>query len=186
MYRPLFGSYGRNFRFDPRGVYTYNNIQVGDDISLGQRPVLIATRSKIVLGSKVMFGPSVTIIGGNHTTSYVGRFMSDIQETDKLPEDDSDVVIQDDVWVGAGAIILHGVTIGRGSIIAAGAVVTRSIPPYAVVAGVPARVLKFRWDVESILVHEGALYPMDKRFAREDLERWQRALVMSPKICRNE
>ena len=66
LYRPLFGSYGRNFHFDPDGLYTYSNIFVGDDVSLGWRPTLIAALSEIRIGNKVMFGPNVTIVGGGH------------------------------------------------------------------------------------------------------------------------
>lgn len=168
LYRPLFGSHGRNFRFDPHGSYTYSNIHVGDDVSLGWRPILMAALSEIRIGSKVMFGPQVVIIGGGHNTSVLEQFMSDISE--KRPEDDRGVVIEDDVWVGARAMILRGAVIGRGSIIGAGAVVTKRVPPYAVVAGVPARVVKFRWDVNTILQHEAALYPPERRLTREALE----------------
>jgi acetyltransferase-like isoleucine patch superfamily enzyme len=58
--------------------------------------------------------------------------MKELKETDKLPENDKDVIIEDDVWVGTGAIILKGVTIGEGSVIAAGAVVTKDVPPYTI------------------------------------------------------
>jgi maltose O-acetyltransferase len=165
LYRPLFGSYGRNFRFDPLGYYTYANVHVGDDVALGWRPVLMAALSEIRIGNRVMFGPQVAVIGGRHNTSVVGRFMIDV--TEKRPEDDLGVVIQDDVWVGARAIILRGVVIGRGSIVGAGALVTKSVPPYAIVVGVPARVVRFRWDVETILEHEAALYPPEKRLTRD-------------------
>lgn len=94
-----------------------------------------------------------------------------IDVKDKRPEDDQPVVIEEDVWVGARAMILKGVRIGRGAIIAAGAVVTRSVPPYAVAGGVPARVIKFRWPVDEILRHETALYPPKSRLSREDLDR---------------
>jgi len=163
-----FARHGSDFSFDPAGYYSYENIQAGDCVHLGRGAVLMAGRSKIRIGRKVMFGPEVAIIAGNHNTSEVGRFMYDVEE--KRPEDDRDVVIEDDVWVGARAVVLQGVTIGRGAVVAAGAVVARSVPPYAIVAGVPARVLRFRWDVETILAHEARLYPVEQRLGRACLE----------------
>lgn len=167
LYRPLFASYGHNFRFDPYGSYNFSNISVGDDVSVGMQPILMASDSRITIGDKVMFGPQVAVIGGNHNTSIVGQFMSDVKE--KRPQDDCGVVIEDDVWVGSRALILQGVVVGRGSIVGAGAVVTKSVPPYAIVAGVPARVVKFRWDVDTILRHEAALYPPERRLTRDAL-----------------
>ena len=176
--RPLFGSHGKNFTFDPDGFYSFQNIHTGDDVSLGARPTMVAAYSIIQIGNKVMFGPEVTIRGGNHRTDLIGRFMTDYLLEEKRPSDDQGVIIEDDVWVGTRAIILHGVRIGRGAIVAAGAVVTKDVPPYAMVGGVPAKVLKFRWDVETILSHEVALYPPNKLLARDDLERWQKERIM--------
>lgn len=167
IYRPLFESHGCNFFFDPNGVYSFSNISVGNDVNLGYRPILLAAKSKIVLGNKVMFGPNVTLVGGGHNTSIIGKFMIDVQ--DKRPEDDLGVIIEDDVWVGARAIILRGVKIGRGSIVAAGAVVTKNVPPYSIVGGAPSRVIKFRWEVDEILKHEEALYPIDQRYSKLEI-----------------
>lgn len=172
--RPLFASYGHGFRFDPDGTYTFERIFVGDDVSLGLKPVLIASRSTIKIGNHVMFGPEVAILGGNHRTDLVGRFMKSVLEKEKKIEDDLEVIIQDDVWVGTRAIILKGVTIGRGSIIAAGAVVTKSVPPYAIAAGVPARIICFRWDIYTILDHEKRLYSPEERFSIDELKHWQK------------
>jgi len=176
-YRPLFASHGRNFRFDPAGDYSFSTIHVGHDVHLGMRPTLNATISTIRIGNKVIFGPEVIIRGGNHRTDLVGRFMSDVTEAEKRPADDLGVVIEDDVWIGTRAVILNGVTIGRGAIVGAGAVVTRNVPPYAIVGGVPARVLRFRWDVKTILRHETTLYPAEQRLEREALERWQAPIL---------
>lgn len=153
--RPLFFSYGKNFIFDPNGLYSFGTISVGDDVSIGPGATLLSTESTIKIGNKVMFGPNVTIIGGDHNTSQIGRFMYDVHE--KRPEDDLPVVIEDDVWIGCGAIILKGVTIGRGSIVAAGAVFNQDVPPYSIVGGVPARVLKYRFDEKQIREHESLL-----------------------------
>lgn len=160
LYRYRFGSRGSHFHFDPYGSYSYENIFCGDYVSLGERPRLIATRSKVIIGNHVMFASEVLIRGGNHRTDLVGRFMDTINEKEKRPEDDRDVVIEDDVWVGDRAIILHGVTIGRGAVIAAGAVVTKDVPPYAIVGGLPAKVIRYRWDTETIKKHEALLYSL--------------------------
>lgn len=154
LYRPRFAHTGVNFSFDPLGIYTYQNISVGDNVNLGYRPVLIAAKSKIVIGNQVMFGPQVTIRGGNHRVDILGRYMISIKEDEKRLEDDPGVIIEDDVWIGTRAIILAGVTIGRGAVVAAGAVVTKSVPPYAIVAGNPARLIRMRWNEQEIAEHE--------------------------------
>ncbi len=174
---PLFRRHGRRFIFDPKGNYTYRTISVGDDVSLGQRPSLIASISFITIGNKVMFGPEVVVLGGNHRYTDIGRYMKDIKNNEKGPEDDKGVFIGDDVWIGARAIILDGVNVGRGAIIAAGAVVNKDVPPYAISGGVPARVLKFRWSIEEILSHEKKLYPQSNRLTREELERWRNVII---------
>lgn len=161
--RMRFASYGHGFVFDPHGVYTFETIHIGHDVNLGYRPILMASRSKIVIGSHVMFGPEVTIRGGNHRIDVMGKFMSQVTDNEKLPENDLGVVIEDDVWIGTRAIVLGGVTIGRGAVIGAGAVVTKSIPPYAIAAGSPARVLRYRFSKENIIEHEKMLYPEETR-----------------------
>lgn len=166
---PLFAKHGRDFIFDPDGSYSFGHIEVGDDVSLGTRPVLMASLSRIVIGNHVMFGPEVVVIGGGHNATVVGRPMKAVLE--KTGNEDLGVVIEDDVWVGARAMILRGVRVGRGAIVGAGAVVTKSVPPYAIVAGSPARVLRFRWDLETILKHEAALYDEEHRLAPEELRR---------------
>lgn len=158
IYRARFARYGRNFSFDPFGVYSFESISVGDNVNLGYRPTLIAARSKIVIGDNVMFGPEVTIRGGNHRVDIVGKPMIAVSDDEKRPEDDPGVVIQDDVWVGTRAIILAGVTIGRGAVVAAGALVTKDVPQYAIVGGNPAKLIRMRWDDETIARHEKNLY----------------------------
>lgn len=112
--------------------YGAENIYVGDDVYIGPKAMFLTTEAKIIMGKKIMFGPEVAIATGNHRTDLLGRYMYDIQVEEKRPEDDQDVIIEDDVWVGMRAIILKGVTIGQGSIIGAGAVVTKDVPPYSI------------------------------------------------------
>ena len=114
-----------------------------------------------------MFGPNVTIIGGNHNTELTGRPMS-LNHT-KRPEDDLPIVIENDVWVGAGATILKGVTIRRGAIVGACAVVTKDVGPYAIVTGCPAKEVKKRAGISEIMAHEKECYPEAQRLSESEL-----------------
>lgn len=157
LFRCRFKEFGIGSSFDPFGIYSYETISVGKNSNLGYRPVLIASRSFIRIGSNVIFGPQVTIRGGNHRIDIVGRTMQSITDAEKRPEDDPGVVIEDDVWIGTRAIILAGVRVGEGAVIAAGAVVNADVPPYAIAAGVPARVIRYRWDDATIAEHKRQL-----------------------------
>jgi acetyltransferase-like isoleucine patch superfamily enzyme len=151
------GACGANVTFAPDTVFlSPGTIYIGNDVHLGSGGHFSAVNTCVHIGSKVMFGPQVGIIAGDHNTSVIGAYMKDVQE--KRPGDDQPVVIEDDVWIGFRATILKGVTVGRGSIVAAGAVVTHDVPRYAVVGGVPAAVIRMRWSEREITEHETMLY----------------------------
>ena len=98
------------------------------------------------IADKVMIACDVAFINSDdHLQDVVGRAMWNSGRGDKFK-----IKVDDDVWIGHGAIILSPAHIGRGSIVGAGTVVTKDIPPYAVVTGVPARIMKYRWDVQTI------------------------------------
>jgi len=165
--KPLFRSCGKNVRFDATGYYSFNTISIGNDVYIGKGAKFSASNTTITIGNKVMFGPNTIIRGGTHNTSMLNQFMFDTKN--KRPKDDLPIRINDDVWIGAGATILKGVTVGRGSIVAAGAVVTHDVIPYSIVAGVPAKLLKFRWTPDEIIKHELLLYPPSMRFDKKTL-----------------
>ena len=147
LLRRAFGSYGNNFIFDPNGLYSYDKIKVGNDVFIGYKAILL-TISSITIVNKFMFGPRVTILGGDYNTSVIGKHMKDIST--KLPENDQPVVIEDDVWIGANSTIMKGVRIHEGAIVAAGALVTKDVPSFAIVGGVPAKVIKYRFEKDVI------------------------------------
>jgi acetyltransferase-like isoleucine patch superfamily enzyme len=150
-----FRSCGRNVHFGRGCQFSYSTISLGHDVYIGPGATFMSALSRIEIGNKVLFGPNVTIMGGNHRTDLVGAYMYDV--TEKLPDNDRDVIIEDDVWVGCNAIILKGVRIGRGSIIGAGSVVVKSVPPYTVYVGSPGLKTKARWDAGTIADHERIL-----------------------------
>ena len=136
---------------DIRGLW---NLSIGDGTSIPKGSTIYCTDAPLTIGRKVIFGPRPTIITGDHRTDIIGKYIIDVTVQEKLPENDQPVVIEDDVWCGANVTILKGVTIGRGSVIAAGAVVTKSFPPYSIIGGVPARLLKKRFSETEIREHE--------------------------------
>ena len=146
------GGYLRPMLSDIKGLW---NLSVGDGTSIPKGSTIYCTDAPCTIGKKVLFGPNPTIITGDHRIDVIGKYIMD--STEKLPENDAPVVIEDDVWTGANVTILKGVTIGRCSVIAAGAVVTKSFPPYSIIGGVPAKVLKMRFTEEEIMEHERML-----------------------------
>ena len=165
FYKKMLRGCGSNVRFSAlTSDFTYRNLTIGNDVYIGPHALFLCTESQIFIGNKVLFGPHVTIIGGDHRITDVGRFIYDV--LDKHPEDDQDVHIEDDVWIGTNTTLLKGVTVGRGAVVAAGALVTKDVPPYAIVGGVPAKVLKYRFTPEQIQEHERQLYAEDKRMAK--------------------
>lgn len=104
---------------------------------------------KIIIKGNRAIAEHLTIHTGNHAR-VVGKFVTDITESNKPKGYDKDVIIEKDVWIGSNVTILAGVHIGRGATIAAGAVVNKDVPPYCIVGGVPAMVIKHCWTVEQM------------------------------------
>ncbi|MDR2848072.1 MAG: acyltransferase [Bacteroidales bacterium] len=121
---------------------TLNNavgdIRIGDYTRIGLGNTVIGP---VTIGNHVNIAQNVTVTGLNH------NFADTSMRIDQQGVSVNPVEISDDVWIGAGAIILPGVAIGQHSVVAAGSIVTRSVPPYSVCAGNPAKMVK-RYDVE--------------------------------------
>lgn len=145
---------GNNVVFSPaNSIFTFSNISIGNFVNIGYGADFVATKSKIIIKDNVVFGPHVSIRGGDHRFDIVGKYIIDVTDSEKKPENDADVIFEGDNWIGMNSTILKGCTIGFGSIIAAGAVVTNSVPPFAIVGGVPAKILKYRFTEEEMKEH---------------------------------
>jgi acetyltransferase-like isoleucine patch superfamily enzyme len=149
---------------NPSNIYLYQNTQLGCNSNIS------ALNAKFTIKPNCCIASGLTVYTGNHA-NVLGCFCSDIKEENKPKGYDKDVVIESDVWIGCNVTLLSGVTIGRGCTVAAGAVVNKSTPPYAVIGGVPAKFIKFKWSIDEILEHESILYPEEERFTREELEK---------------
>lgn len=136
------GVYLRPMSSDIKGLW---NLSIGDATSIPKGSTIYCTGAPCTIGKKVLFGPKPTIITGDHRTDIRDKYIIDITEEEKLPENDQPVVIEDGCWIGANVTILKGVTIGEGSVVAAGSVVTKSCEPYSIIGGIPAKVLRKRF-----------------------------------------
>jgi len=136
--RTLAESLGDNVRIN-ENVYLYNlsNLRVGSNVSIWPM-CYIECSGKVIIGNDVSIAHSVTIMSEEH--NYKDRRIP-IKDQGKAY---APVIIKDNVWIGAKATILSGVTIGSGAIVGAGAVVTKDVPENTIVAGVPARIIKTR------------------------------------------
>ena len=176
LYRSYFGYSRRSFGYigedvsltpplvitNPRNVFLYG------DNGLNNASIY-TTNAKFIMKQHSGAAEGLRVTTGNHAM-IIGRFYRTIKEDEKPKWLDKDVIVENDVWIGRNVTLLSGVTIGRGCTIAAGAVVNKSTPPYAVIGGVPAKFIKFKWSIDEILEHESILYPKEERYSREELE----------------
>ncbi len=156
-YKKRFLKCGQNVSIAPNCMIIPEHVRVGNNVSIGYGCSLMASIAYINIGDNVMISPGVVIRGGGHRTDYLGKYIIEVTDDEKLPENDQDVTIEDDVWIGQNAIILKGVTIGKGSVIGAGSVVTKSVPQYTIHVGVHSTYEKPRFTDVQIIKHEEIL-----------------------------
>lgn len=121
--------------------------------------------SKFIMKRESGAAEGLVVITSNHKQK-VGTF----RETNNDDNTYRDIIVEEDVWLGINVTLLAGAHIGRGAICGAGCVVRKKVPPYAVVIGNPARIVKFKYSVEDIIRHEEILYAPEDRIPREILE----------------
>lgn len=168
--RSKFGYIDTSVKITPPYAIHKRNTFLYEKVSIGPNSFISTPNAKVIIKSNTTIAEGLTIHTGNHAR-VIGRFVSDITDMDKPKGYDSDVIIENDVWIGSNVTLLMGVTVGRGATIAAGAVVNKDIPPYCIVGGVPAKVIKYYWTIDEILQHEKLLYEESNRYSRGELEK---------------
>ena len=144
---------GKRVIAEPNIINGIKNIIMEAPVSIGPGATIYAAGAKLIIKKHVITGPNLTVITGDH--KYIaGRWIDSVKANEKEDFYDQDVTIEEDVWIGANVTILKGVTIGRSSIIAAGALVVKDVPPYSIVGGIPAKVIKMKYSQEDIEIHK--------------------------------
>lgn len=154
-------SFGKNI-YIGRFVYLWakHNITIGNNFYIGRFSQIECDAE---IGDNVIIGNQVGMVGKyDHHYQQIGtstRLSSQIRDSDyKWKGITEKIIIEDDVWIGFGSVILSGVRIGQGSIIAAGSVVTKDVQPFSIYAGVPAKKIRDRFDCEADLKEHLRLY----------------------------
>lgn len=157
-------SIGKNFHVG-RGVFLWakSSIVIGDNFYIGKYSII---ESDALIGNNVIFANYVSLIGRyDHHFQQLGI---PIRLAKQIRDNDYDwkglgqkIIIEDDVWIGLGSIVLSGVTIKTGSIIAAGSVVTKDVEPYSIYAGNPAKKIHDRFDNLEQLQEHIRLYKLN-------------------------
>lgn len=144
------------------------NVYLHEHAHIMGRALIIATKAKFVMMKSSAASEGLTVITGNHPLVKGEFFLHRAGEEDiQLARD---VIVEEDVGMYSNVTLLAGVRIGRGSVIGSGSVCRYSIPPYAIVAGNPAKVIGFRFSPQLAIEHEKELYPENERLSLELLQ----------------
>lgn len=150
--------------FEARGnVYIEENTKIRSGCHIINSP-----KEKVIIKKYSALAKNCTIITNNHKSRVSVPHI--LLGTSHVNDKSTDIIIEEDVWVGVNVTLLAGSHLGRGSIVGAGSIVSKNIPPYALVAGTPAKIIGVKFSIDDILNHERTLYPDNERFTREELE----------------
>lgn len=138
-----------------KDVSLTGNIEIGKYTSIsGNGTVISGVKNKIKIGNFCSIAPNVMIIGDYHnykkvTTYFIfSNIFNKVLDNEKVSK--GNIIIEDDVWIGANTVVLSGVKIGRGSIIGAGSIISKDIPPYSIVCGKENKIIKKRFSPQTI------------------------------------
>ena len=145
----------------PKNIYMYEHARIGR-----RSTIMTMGDSKFIMKRESGAAEGLVVITSNHK-QRIGEFRTGGNDDNAY----RDIIVEEDVWLGINVTLLAGAHIGRGAICGAGCVVRKEIPPYAVVVGNPARIIKFKYSIDDIIRHEEALYSPEERIPREVLEK---------------
>ena len=155
--------------FSKKNLYLYENTSIPDGA------IILNPRSKFIMKRGSFSSYNLCVCPGNHMP-VVGMWKHNVTDAikdqlDKEGKFDRDIIVEEDVWIGINVTLLNGAHIGRGCIVGAGCVISGEWPPYMVIAGNPARIIKLVFSLDDIIRHEEKLYAPENRFSAETIKK---------------
>lgn len=164
-----YGYIGKTVTIETPVFFTnQENVYLGDNTRVRRGFLLINNTGKFILKKYSVIATYCTVVTGNHTKNVTVPHT--IAGAYHINDKETDVVVGEDVWIGVNCTLLPGTIIGRGAVIGACSMVNKSIPPYAVAVGSPAKIIASSFTIDEIIEHEKSLYPENERFSRKELE----------------
>lgn len=147
-------------------TFPINNVNVGKATygMLQVQSLFEQDGEKLIIGNYVSIAPGVQfLLGVNHQINTFTTFPLHSRFIERSPVDainKGPLIVEDEVWIGTDAILFSGIRVGKGAIISAGAIVTKDVPPYAIVGGTPAKLIKYRFS-EDVIAELNTIYLKD-------------------------
>lgn len=156
-------------------IYNPDNLYMEDNTNIDGGAIVMNGRAKLIIKKNSGAAVDLLAITGNHM-SVVGKNLKQVtealkEEMDINHEMDKDIVVDEDVWIGARVTLLSGAHLGRGCEIGSNSVVRGKVPPYSVVIGNPCKVVGFRFSPQEIIEHEKQQYSVEDRLPLDLLEK---------------
>ena len=165
-----FARFGSNSKLEyPCHIESPKDVSVEENVNIRFGLKIINNiGEKVTIRKNTTLAPNVTIVTNNHVP-VVGIPIF-LLTTSHICDKSKNITIEEDCWVGTDVKLLSGCHLGRGAIVGAGAIVTKDIPPYAVVVGNPARIVAVRFTEDQIIEHEMQLYSPEHRFSKIEID----------------
>lgn len=156
-------------------VYNPDNLMMEEETNIDAGSVIMNSRAKFIMKKWSGAARELLVVTGNHMP-VVGLHLKQVtnrvkDELDLNHKMDQDVIVEEDVWIGARVTIMAGSIVGRGSEIGGNTVIRGKVPPYSIMVGNPAKIVGFRFTPDEIVEHEKSLYEENDRISLEILEK---------------
>jgi acetyltransferase-like isoleucine patch superfamily enzyme len=152
----------------PFMVANPKNVFINDNVRIHANAKIYNYTGKFIIKKNSDASINCVVVTGNHTPT-VG-IPQHLLVKSHVNDRETDVVVEENVWIGGNVTLLSGATIGRGAVIGACSLVNKKIPPYAVAVGIPTKIIASTFTLEQIIEHEKILYAPEERFSRVYLE----------------